>query len=99
MTRKNGLGLKLSDDSTVTWITVGNETVEMSSTQFFLMTSAIQAEYENMNRMVDIRRADNVEVQRGPHGELWVNVDNVCRLRVNRLDKLDVQADTSEEVE
>lgn len=39
---------------------------------------------------VDILRADVAEVEVGPNGQLWVNVDGICRLRIGSVQQVKV---------
>lgn len=43
-------------------------------------------------RMIDIANADLVEIEVSPNGQkIWVNVDGLCRLRINGRYQLSVK--------
>ena len=49
-------------------------------------------------RMLDFHGAENVEISFGSNGELWVNVDGICRLRAKASKQVTLDESASQRV-
>lgn len=49
--------------------------------------------------MIDLQRAEGLQVQVGSDNKVWVNVDGVCVLRIGHVETLDLDQHGSQEEE